>query len=240
MRKLIFCPAFLFFLCALTAIGQWVDAPKKEVLYSGAVFVSPGETTFHKESCKLLPAGRTGMRLEYAIKRGYKPCPVCFPEAYPPQFEWSFSLTAPDGSNGLQFSDALVDMIFIITRTQVGFAAQNKSKTAIKVNWDDIAYVAVSGVAGRVIHSGIRLVDKEKSQAATVIPPGAKITDAIIPADNVTYAGGWKEARLFDGDYMSYNGKEFGLYFPVEINGTKKEYSFRFKIGVSQLTGSDK
>ena len=220
---------------ALVTFAQWTDTPKSEILYSHLVFFSPEESTFHKDTCKLLIGGRTAISVKDANDRGLKPCPECFPEAFPSSFIWAFSLEAPEGSNGLLYSDGLIDIAFVISRTQIGFIIQNKSAGGAKINWDDLSFISPINRASRVIHSGIRLVDRNNPQAPTTIPPGSSVTDNVIPSENIKYVDGWEQGRLFDGDYMLYNGKSFGLYFPMEINGKKKEYSFKFKISVTQV-----
>jgi hypothetical protein len=124
--------------------------------------------------------------------------------------------------------------------TQVGFAIENKTDSGIKINWDEISFISPDGRAFRVIHSWDRLIDRNNPQAPTVIPPKSRIVEMVIPSDNIHYDNGWHEGRLFAGNELSYNGLGFSLYFPLEIRGVKKEYSFKFKIGVSKVASEQK
>ena len=63
--------------------------------------------------------------------------------------------------------------MWYIGRTQLNFCLTNKSGYSIKLPWDDMAYVDEDGKTMRVIHSGIRLVDRNAAQAPTVIPKNA-------------------------------------------------------------------
>lgn len=231
---------FVFFVILLfvqsIAFSQWKEFPEKKLSYGGTVFVMPGNNIYHKENCKLLTGGRTGMPFVNAESRGYKPCRVCFPEAFPTGYEWNFSLQGPVRSKALLYSDSYIDVFFEIAETQIGFAIQNKTDAGIKINWDEISFVSPGGRASRVIHSGIRLIDRNNPQAPTMIPPKSRIDDMVIPSDNIYYDNAWHEGRLFAGNELFYNGLGFSLYFPLEIRGGKKEYSFKFKIGVSKIT----
>jgi len=145
--------------------------------------------------------------------------------------EWQFSLFEPIQSKGLQYSDSDIDVGFQIEKTHIGFYLQNNTDSGIKINWDDISFVSSSGKATRVIHSGIKLFDRDRPQAPTTIPPMVRIEDLFIPSENIKYVeSNWSEESLFPGEYAVYNGLEFSLYFPMEIKGAKKDYFFKFKI----------
>ena len=226
---------------SIVAFSQWIDISQKRVFYLNSVYTISGEKLFHKDNCKLLIGkGKLGMTLEYAQQKGYTPCLECFPDVTPIKYEWTFSLEKPTPSNNLFYSDGFIDIAFLINKTQIGFAIQNKTESGIKLNWDEISFISPTGTASRVIHSGIRLIDKNNPQAPTVIPPNSKISDIVIPSENIKYEGGWKEGRLFEGDYITFNGKEFSIYFPLEIKGVKKEYSFKFKTRVTKVTSENK
>jgi hypothetical protein len=179
------------------------------------------------------------MPYETAKARGLKPCPECLFEkpTFYPGYDWAFSLVQPKPNKALLYSDNIVEVMFIITDTQIALTIQNKLESTIKIIWDEVSFVSPAGSASRVVHSGVKIIDRNSSQPPTIIPPKANITDNIIPSDHIRYVNNsWEEGKLFDGNPMFYNGKEFGLYFPVEMKGAKKEYSYRFKINVAQIT----
>lgn len=227
---------------------QWIEKPQKitktvNMDDSATVFVMPGDNIYHKDNCSLLTGGRTGMPFRSAKARGFKPCPECLMEKsiIIPGYDWSFSFQQPIQSKNLSYSDNYINISFIIEKTQIGFSIQNKTASGIKINWDELSFVSPTGRASRIIHSGIRLIDRNNAQASTTIPPNSRITDIAIPSENIQYINdAWREGQLFEGNEMFYNGKEFSLFFPIEIKGAKKEYSFKFRINVAQLMPEDK
>jgi len=161
-------------------------------------------------------------------------------------YHYDISLEDPIQSETLEFTDSLISIKFEIRKKEIGFNIKNKSNRAIKINWDEIVYISPSGAAHRVIHSGIRYIDRDKPQAPSVIPPNAYFSDIIVPSDNIYYLEvprtgivdldlknlkleGW---RVHDLIYPAQDlkGKTFKVYMPLEIDGEKKNYTFTFKI----------
>lgn len=146
-------------------------------------------------------------------------------------------MTAPQPSDQLAYADNYISVLFKVGEEQIAFDLQNITDSGIKINWDELSLVYPDGSAKRVIHNGIILKDRDKPQAVTVIPPGSKISDILLPTDNIDWSDiyiGWKYSPLFGGnDRLVWNDKEFSIYFPIEIKGEKKEYRFSFKIKVS-------
>jgi hypothetical protein len=243
--------AFFFILSPLLIFSQWKELPVKKKLFtdeSRTVYVIPGEQIYHNFGCPLLGNTYNGMSQGLAEKKGAKPCPSCFLVTVSSGYEWNFDLRAPVNSKNLVYSDGAITIAFVISKSQVLFEIQNMTDSGIKINWDDISFISPTNRASRVVHSGIRFIDKSNPQAPTVIPPKSKISDILIPSENVSFSTGWNEGSLFEGDTSSYivgnpeppkplifNGREFGIYFPIEIKGVKKEYSFRFGISVASL-----
>jgi len=163
-------------------------------------------------------------------------------------YNWRFSLEKPQPSETLSFSDDYVDITFALEGVtdvsyysivkdakEIGFEIQNKTDRGIKINWDDISIIYPDGKASRVIHGGVKLIEKASIQAPTIVPPNARVSDILVPTENIsstTY--GWNTAPLFGGENrLIWNDKEFSIFFPLEIKGEKKEYTFKFKINVS-------
>lgn len=59
--------------------------------------------------------------------------------------------------------------------------------------------ISTFGQVGRVMHSGVKYIDRNNSQPASVILKGATLSDIILPTDNVYYIsgqyGGWREGN---------------------------------------------
>ena len=162
-----------------------------------------------------------------------------------PVYRLDFTLQEPTQSDTLSYSDDSIDVQFQVLNTQIAFDIQNKTNSGIKINWDELSFVSPEGTSSRVIHSGIKLIDRNAPQAPTVIPPNAKIHDILIPSENIFYSdskfdGGWKETRLFPQDANLLDNSSCSVYFPLEIRGEKKEYTFKFNITVPGLKGGQK
>ena len=127
---------------------------------------------------------------------------------------------------------------------QFNFSLTNKSGHTLKINWDDVSYVDTDGKVGRVMHSGVKYVDRNNSQPATTVPKGATISDILLPTDNVYYVsgqyGGWRESYLFPRSYSTpeafnssastYVGKKMIVMMPIMIENVQNDYTFTFNI----------
>jgi hypothetical protein len=139
-------------------------------------------------------------------------------------------------SPDLQYSDDLSRFVFSISKRQIGFVLQNKTDDPIEIDWNKVAFVDVSGESHKVMHSGVKYVNRNESLAPTTIPPTAKLEDIVFPTDYVYFEegeyGGWRETPLFpDGDRAaSLKGQTFVVFIPMRMKGVVKNYSFRFKI----------
>lgn len=150
-----------------------------------------------------------------------------------PEYNWSFSLIQPTPSETLSYSDAFIKITFYMHPAFIGFGIQNRTDSGIKINWDDLSMIDPSGTSSRVIRTRIKPEDKNSPQAPTVIPPNAGFQDILIPSENVYDNLELNYRPLFGGDdSLKWNNKDFRLYFPLEIKGSKKEYTFKFKIHV--------
>lgn len=150
------------------------------------------------------------------------------------KYDWNYSMIKPLKSKSLYFADENIDITFLITPTQIGFQLKNKTEKAITINWDEMIFVSVNDESKRVIHSGIKLTDKNIIQAPTTIAPKTKILDNIIPTENIYYSQRerkWIEKDLFSSkNRADYVGDLFSIYMPLKIGDSNKTYTFTFKI----------
>lgn len=119
--------------------------------------------------------------------------------------------------------------------------------------WDDTVFIDDGGVNHKVIHSGVKLIDRNTSQPPTLIARKGKIEDLVYPADNVHWregfygkhtslAGGWDQKPIFPAaQFGSSNeelstaakaqiGKTIEVLLPIQVDEQKYEYLFRFKV----------
>ena len=118
--------------------------------------------------------------------------------------------------------------------TGVGIELTNKANEPIKIVWDDISLI-IDGQAHRVIHAGVRLVEKETPQATTIVPPGASITDVITPVDNIhLLTDTWAYDALIE---RSSTGKHtIRVYFVYILNEETFHIDTQFEVSVVKQT----
>ena len=154
------------------------------------------------------------------------------------------NLTDEEGISKYRYEDDYIEISWYVSSTKFNFDLKNKSGHTIKINWDDISYVDVTGQAGRVMHAGVKYAEKNNSQPATTIPKNATISDVLIPTDNIYYIsgtyGGWQEKSLIPSYYQSqeafnqnaekYIGKKLTILMPIMIENVQNDYTFVFNI----------
>ena len=128
------------------------------------------------------------------------------------------------------FADEVISVRLSPAAVGVDLLIKNRSNKVMNVKWDSCAIVGPDGVSMRVIHSGVRVAQKEQAQTPTVIPPDAQVSDVMFPADKVVMDNvyeGWRYNALFKASDV--NG-DFTVLLAVELDGQPKNYIFKFKI----------
>ncbi len=155
------------------------------------------------------------------------------------------------------FEDEMVKVLWAFRSTQMAFSLENRTEQSIKIPWDEAAFIDESGRSHRVMHAGVRLDDREKPQAPSVVVPKGLLKDIVAPTDYVHWrertkqtAGRWEEKCLlpdFDfhssslkGEYATFAdfdnaakskvGKTIQVLLPLEIEGVVSDYIFSFQI----------
>lgn len=146
-----------------------------------------------------------------------------------------------EGQSKYQYEDDFIKINWYVGNKQFYFDLTNKSGYSMKIPWDDITYVNEKGQTMRVMHSGVKYVDRNASQPASVLPKNASLSDILLPTDNVYFVsgqyGGWREKSLFPNyqDQESANaspvlGKTVRVVFPILIQDVTNEYIFEFSV----------
>jgi hypothetical protein len=147
-----------------------------------------------------------------------------------------FVMIKPWLSRELRFDDQSISITFALSEKQIGLILQNNLNSPIKIDWNNVSYVDITGIAHRVIHTGVRYIERDKPQVPTIIPPAARIEDAVIPSDHISYtpgsSSGWNSRSLFPGitETDLYIGKSFSVFMPLEFEGALRNYLFSFRI----------
>lgn len=158
-----------------------------------------------------------------------------------------YNVTAPKyritltGSDSTVFEDPLVAVVFgfkdkenLRKLTLIPFSIKNKTSQPMQILWDSSAFVDPSRESCRIIHSGVKLINKESSQPPTVIASNAKISDTIVPSDNITWASGnkdtpadWKYSLLLK-PWASNKSFDFSILLYLKVGNEEKPYQFDF------------
>lgn len=153
---------------------------------------------------------------------------------YPANYSVKLKNSKPH--NSLSFENRDLEIQFNIFAKQIGFVLHNKTNEPIKVDWNQAAYVDIYGDSHQVIHSGVRIVDRDKPQAPTTVPPSAKIDDILSPSDHIYYEKvllpGWRYKPLLpDGPLaLKSKGKSFSIFLPLKVKSKVENYQFKFII----------
>jgi len=150
-----------------------------------------------------------------------------------------------EGKTKYSFEDEMIKIIWIPTSVQFYFTLANKTSHSIKIEWDEAVYVNEDGMSQRVMHSGVKYIDRNSPQPPTTIVRNATISDIVMPSDNVYFVsgkyGGWTEKPLFPNVSMTseqeimskakeYIGKKVQILLPLKIEDVVNEYIFVFNI----------
>ena len=113
---------------------------------------------------------------------------------------------------------------------------ENKSKKSIKLDWNEVVFVDENNKSQLVIHNGVKYVDANKPQLASVIAPNSILDDIVIPTSRLycsSYDYEWTILSILD--YVYKNGKypvgtQVKLLIPLTINNVRNEYTFTYDV----------
>lgn len=163
--------------------------------------------------------------------------------------EQRIATTQEAGVNKYVFEDEMVKVLWLPTTDAVHFSLINKTSHSIKIIWDEAAYVDISGSSHRVMHYGVKYIDRNNPQPPTIVVRNGSIEDLVFPTENVYYSsgkyGGWRELPLFPSSGYSadelnskiepYRNKSFQVLLPLQIEDVVNEYIFVFNIKNIQI-----
>lgn len=138
------------------------------------------------------------------------------------------------GINHYLYEDSFMNFDVVITEKQFEFLLTNKTANTFKVIWDEALYIDENNTSQRVIHKGVRLIDRSNPQAPSIIGGGTKSEELLIPVDNIdysSYSGEWYKENLIS--FSASKGKypedaTVKIVLPIETNGNRYEYVFVF------------
>jgi len=76
-----------------------------------------------------------------------------------------------------------------LSSTEIPFTIRNTGKKPISIIWDESTLIDPRGQSQRIIHSRVRLIDKDTAtQTPSVVAPGSSISDFVSPTANIFYS----------------------------------------------------
>ena len=133
---------------------------------------------------------------------------------------WSYSLVEGASSNTL----TLVGLFDVSSMWPSGGRASslsavisNPTDSLLTVLWDESAVILPGGESARVIHTGVRIIDKAAPQAPTAIAPHSRTTEAIWPVSHVTAREYFSTASI-----RLWNNCRISLYLTIQDASGKR------------------
>jgi hypothetical protein len=155
-----------------------------------------------------------------------------------------------DNIIGNVYEDNDLKITFSVGTKEIDFEIYNKTDKSVKIIWDETSFIPY-GEGKKVMHKGVKYVDRNAAQVPTTIPSKTTWSDIVVPTDNIYYKqgyysqyvsnpGGWETTDLWiSADFnkpeteavvMKLKGLKYRLVMPMEVNGVKNEYTFNFEI----------
>lgn len=188
----------------------------------------------------VLTSGCVASRAQYDIGLSDVERPATARERYG---ESEITRLEEEGLDKYRFEDDMIRIAWVVGSSSLSFVMENKTDHSIRVIWDEAAYVDPGGMSHRIMHSGVKYIDRSEPQPPTVVVRKGKIDDVIVPVDNVYFTGGyggWAESPLLPiSGYTAeqrrqaaygYVGKSIQVLLPLQIEQVVNDYIFRFRI----------
>lgn len=80
----------------------------------------------------------------------------------------------------------------------LGISLTNRLEETIEIDWNKSAIVDRANKVHRIIHRGVKIVDRDGIMPPSVIPPGATLEDFVYPADLFFFGREWWGAVFFE------------------------------------------
>jgi len=131
---------------------------------------------------------------------------------------------------GNVFASRDLSVGWIVSDKDLSLVMKNGSDDMMRMHWDQCVFVDPSETSHRLIHSGVRLIDRQAPQPATSVAPNTTLNESIYPADHFKFESSWDRVALFEPSDIS---REISVILAIEVRGTVRNYTFRFRIRAS-------
>jgi len=110
--------------------------------------------------------------------------------------------------------------------SRILFVFKNRTNDLLRIIWDHTSFIDEYGKAHRVIHSGVRYMEKDKPMPPTEVSPGTSIADVIHPVDYIYFSEEWKQLPVV----LAPINKEFSVVLAVQHGNKEKLYTYKFYV----------
>ena len=112
--------------------------------------------------------------------------------------------------------------------SQISFVITNKTDSVLKIIWESSVFVDSAGESHRVMHEGVRYLERDKIIPPSTLAPGTKLSDVIYPTDYVSSVNGnWIENPIVS----SKPGQQFSILLAIDNGSQIQNYMVTFQIG---------
>ena len=151
------------------------------------------------------------------------------PEAVTRDYNGKTVSLSPSGN---VFSDDIVTIKTSVEDEGLFLEIKNNTLGTIEVDWDRSGYINESGETMRVIHNGVKLINRSDPQVPSIIAAGSKISDSITPAENIIWTGhSWFTGKLITRPRSVMISDEA----IKKAESMKSDYSNKMVVGVIAL-----
>jgi hypothetical protein len=148
--------------------------------------------------------------------------------------KYILSILKPEKNDLTFFENDVFKIIFYFDYKEIAFKIKNKINTPIEINWDKSSYVDLDSYSHRILHTGIKFNEKEKTMVNSIISPFSNFADVVIPENNVFYADEkWDKLEFLSSDSESAKlsiGKQMGLLLNLKIENKEQNLFFEFNV----------
>ncbi|MCB0272644.1 MAG: hypothetical protein KDD46_06500 [Bdellovibrionales bacterium] len=98
------------------------------------------------------------------------------------------------------YEDSIINIYWDPSPHEFAFTLTNKTNSSIQIIWDKCVIVDEDGQSHRIMHRGVKIIDRNESQPITVVAPQGKVSDFVVPTDHAYFT-----TYPIKGEYMGWN-----------------------------------
>jgi hypothetical protein len=142
---------------------------------------------------------------------------------------------AGEGVHTMEDSTVRIEIGLPESNDAIPVQIRNKTSSTLRLLWDEVVFIDTDGEGSRVMHIGIRFIERERSMPPRIIPADSTLTDQITPINRVRYEerryGTWRtETSPLLSRTNLREGARIGLLLPFEVDGQRMEYTMHLTV----------